>query len=104
MSMKLKVFRFEGQVTATNAGELKRQITEMLGGEACILALDLSRVDYMDSAGLGVVVTAFKNAQKLGGTLRVHQPQERVRNLFFMTHMDRVFEIVDSPIVVDSVG
>src|SRR5438309_6871128 len=99
--MIVKPIRLQGQVTVAVAGQLKQQIKDTLGSDACILAFDLSNVEYMDSAGLGALVFAFKRAKELGGSVRVHQPQKRVNDLMFMTNMDQVFEITDSALVED---
>lgn len=99
--MIVKPIRLQGPVTVAIAGQLKQQIKDTLGNDACILAFDLSSVDYMDSAGLGALVFAFKRAKELGGSVRVHQPQKRVKDLMFMTNMDQVFQITDSPLMED---
>lgn len=95
--MIVKMLCLPPQVTAANAGDLKREIDELLGTEPCILGLDLHDVAYMDSAGLSILVFAFKRTRELGGSVRIHQPQAAILQLFRATHMDQVFEIVDTP-------
>ena len=100
--MIVKPLRLSGQVTVAIAGQLKQQIKDTIGNDACILAFDLSEVSYMDSAGLGALVFAFKRAKELGGKVRVHQPQKRVFDLMVMTNMDQVFEISESRLMDDA--
>ena len=95
--MQITVFRFPGDLTALEAGELKRQLTEILAGEPCILALDLANVNYMDSAGLGVLTSAAYRARERGGEVRLHQPQPRVYAVLRTTRLDKIFDIVDTP-------
>lgn len=95
--MEVKLFRFPSAITAAVAGDLKRQIDETIARQPCILSLDLGNVGYMDSAGLGILVFAFKRSRELGGMVRVHRPQPVVRDLFHTTRMDQIFEIVDTP-------
>ena len=97
MAMEVKVFRFPGDLTALEAGEMKRQLVEVLAEDPCILALDLSNVNYMDSAGLGVLTSAAYRARERGGEVRLHQPQPRVYAVLRTTRLDKIFEILDTP-------
>lgn len=96
--MGSKTFTFPGDVAAFGIQPLKQQITESLGdSRELLLQLDLGSVDYMDSAGLGVLVFAYNRAREQGGKIRIHRPRPRVRELLRMSRMDQVFEIVDQP-------
>lgn len=97
MELPVYVFRFPGDLTALEAGEMKRQLTEILAGEPCVLALDLSQVKYMDSAGLGVLTSAAYRARERGGEVRLHQPQPRVYAVLRTTRLDKIFDILDTP-------
>ena len=58
--------------------------------------LDLGQVEFIDSSGLGVVVSVLK---RLGpsGNLAIANANSAVRRLFSLTRMDRVFTLYDSP-------
>ena len=55
--------------------------------------LDMADVSYMDSSGLGQLVTIWTSIQKQNGRVRLLRPNERVRKLLHMTKLDSVFEI-----------
>lgn len=59
------------------------------------LVLDLSRIEFVDSAGLGAIVASLK---RLGpqGTLAIAGVKGAVGKLFALTKMDRVFPLYDS--------
>lgn len=56
------------------------------------IVLDLARVDFLDSTGLGAVVTLFKRVGP-GGALIVCGVGDMVANVFRLTRMDRVFRM-----------
>ena len=70
---------------------MKKWIT---GNETCIL-LDLTNVNFIDSAGLGSIVSCLKNLKTNDseGYLALAGISEQVMSLFKLTRMDRVFSI-----------
>ena len=61
-------------------------------GQAKIL-LDLSRVNFLDSAGLGELVRCRKRCAEQGGDVKLLSPTGRVRGLLELVHLSRIFEI-----------
>lgn len=59
------------------------------------LVLDLSRVDFMDSSGLGAIVAVLKHLDGNGG-LQLAAPRKAVNDLFDLTCMDQIFKIHSS--------
>jgi anti-sigma B factor antagonist len=55
------------------------------------VVVDMAEVPYMDSAGLGAIVQAAVSYQKQGRRLALAGMNERVRALFEMTHLERMF-------------
>jgi len=55
--------------------------------------VDLGRVDFIDSTGLGVLVGALNRARELGGNLQLICAQERVLKLLRITGLDQVFTV-----------
>ena len=60
---------------------------------ADVMVLDLSEVGFMDSTGLGAMLSCLRSMKARGGTLRVCSLMPEVQRLFDMVMMDRVFEI-----------
>jgi anti-anti-sigma factor len=57
--------------------------------------LDLEKVRFMDSAGLGELVAWKKRTVQLGGDVRLLRPRHGVRELLELTTLTRIFQIFD---------
>jgi anti-sigma B factor antagonist len=86
----------EGRVDAAAAPGFKQQLTEAIAQGNVRLALHLAHVSFMDSTGLGALVSALKAARKSNGDITIVAPSDQVRKLLRLTAMDRVFKIFQS--------
>ena len=86
----------ERRLDASKAPAFKDEVNQALGEGVTRLVLDLGQVEFIDSSGLGVVVSVLK---RLGpsGNLAIANANSAVRRLFSLTRMDRVFTLYDSP-------
>ena len=57
------------------------------------LVVDLSRVSYIDSAGLGAIIEAMREVEAYGGKFALAGLQKTVRSIFKMLRLDQVFSI-----------
>jgi anti-sigma B factor antagonist len=57
------------------------------------LVVDLQAVRFVDSSGLGALVSGFKNASSRNGNLKLAGLQLQVKSMFELTRLHRVFEI-----------
>jgi len=57
------------------------------------LIIDLNEVRFIDSSGLGVLVSGFKNASARNGVLLLCSMQPQVKSMFELTRLHRVFDI-----------
>ena len=60
------------------------------------LLVDLSRVSFMDSSGLAVLIDAMQKVKKYGGIFGIVGMQESVRSIFEIAKLDQVFRIFPS--------
>src|SRR5216117_2509529 len=58
--------------------------------------LNLSGVDYIDSSGLGQLISIWTSVRNKSGHMTVLQPTKRVQRLFDITRLNTVFEILDN--------
>ena len=88
--------RAEGQLIVGNRQELKDLVARALEGGARRFVLDFSRTGYIDSSGLGALVTIAKQVRERGGELRLAGLNEDLRSLFELTKLDTLFAITDT--------
>lgn len=84
-----------GDLDARSAGDLKLALNEKIEGGKVWVLINLSEVPYMDSAGLGVLVSGLKNTNRQNGDLRLWGLQPDVRNIFELTRLNKVFQIFE---------
>lgn len=83
----------EERMDAHNSGTFKEQMLSLFDEGRCRLIIDLSTVRFVDSSGLGALVSGFKNASARDGNLKLCGLQPQVRSMFELTRLHRVFEI-----------
>ena len=59
------------------------------------LTFDLANLDYIDSTGLGAIITVYKEVMEKGKKLSVINPKKNIKKLFYITELDSLFEIGD---------
>ena len=91
----VSVVAVEGDLDARSAMGLKLALNEKIEAGNVRILVDLSEVPYVDAAGLGVLVSGFKNATRQSGDLRLCGLQPDVKSLFELTRLNKVFQIFE---------
>jgi anti-sigma B factor antagonist len=81
------------ELDASNAAEFKRDIATVLDANAK-LVLDLSRLRFVDSSGLGAFISCLRKLNAKGGDLKLCGMSKQVRAVFELVRMHRVFDIL----------
>ncbi|NVN89868.1 MAG: STAS domain-containing protein [Desulfuromonadales bacterium] len=87
------VFVQEERLDAHNSEDLKAEMNRLFAAGSKELIVDLKDVRFIDSSGLGVLVSGFKNASTRQGSLKLSGLQTQVRSMFELTRLHRVFDI-----------
>jgi anti-sigma B factor antagonist len=85
----------EPRVDAHNSAELKDSLLRILDGGEHDLIVDLGDVEFIDSSGLGALLSGYKNASLRSSGFALAGLTPRVRSLFELTRLHRVFDIYD---------
>jgi anti-sigma B factor antagonist len=80
------------ELDASNAPEFKRVITPIVEKNTK-LVLDMSRLNFVDSSGLGAILSCLRQLSAKGGDLKLCCLTKQVRAAFELVRMHRIFEI-----------
>lgn len=91
------VISVRGEVDMYNAPGLKEKVLKVIeDGAAKLLILDLQEVDYIDSTGLGILIGFRRRMIEAGGEMRVVIRSKRMKRLFEVTGLAKVFGVYES--------
>lgn len=90
------VVTVEGQLIVGNRQELKQKVLDELENGERKFVVDFDQTGYIDSSGLGVLVSLSKKIREQGGELRLAGLNEDLRTLFELTKLDTLFKIAGS--------
>ena len=86
----------DGQLIVGNRHELKQKALDSLEAGERKFLIDFTSTGYIDSSGLGVLVSMSKKVREAGGELRLVGLNEDLRTLFELTKLDSLFAINDT--------
>ena len=86
----------EGEISFLNMEEMKREIMRQILDSDRHLVMNLQKVDFMDSTGLGMLLVFLKMMRNRGGDMVVECPQLGVQKLLEMTRLDRMMKVIKS--------
>ena len=87
------VLPLEGDFDLHVSPVVTEALTEMIRKEPKRIVIDLSRVTYIDSAGLAVLIVAMQEVEAYGGKFFLSGLQETIRSIFETSRLDRTFRI-----------
>lgn len=97
ISLTTAILEPSGYITAANVTEFQKTLTEFItGNPQATFLVDMHKVEFVDSAGLMALVSAFRLAQSLGKRFSVCSLAPSVRIIFELTQLDRAFEIYET--------
>ena len=87
------IFEVQGEINITTSPELKRAFEKV---KSVKLIINLAGVGYVDSSGLATLVEILKRLRSRGGSLSLTQVTEKVKSLFEITKLEKLFGIYAS--------
>jgi anti-sigma B factor antagonist len=82
-----------GEIDVYTAPLLREVLDKQIAEGRTDLVVDLEKVTFMDSTGLGVLVGRLKLVRGQNGSLRIVSAEERILKVFSITGLDKVFHI-----------
>lgn len=82
------------ELNATSVGSFRDQVKTSLQPSHTQLDLDMSQTRFLDSSGLGALISIHKIIIARKGVVRIINPTPQVQQILELTRMHRIFEIV----------
>ena len=93
----LLVINFDGDLIGEQSGpELMEIINDRINQNVLFAAIDISDIRYINSSGIGVLITILTKFRNKGGEVILVNPSEHVKKLLLITKLNAIFTIVDS--------
>jgi anti-sigma B factor antagonist len=91
----IRVIDVEGEITSFSEQQIADSHTKA-GEDATVVILNFEGLDYMNSGGIGLLVTTLIRAQRAGHALRAFGLSDHYRQIFTLTRLDEAIGIYDS--------
>ena len=88
--------KVEGEININTSPQLRKSFEDLIKSGSKKIIIDFSSVLYIDSSGLATLIELFQRLKKTDGKLRICNMSERVRNVFEVTKLHKLFEIYDN--------
>jgi anti-sigma B factor antagonist len=82
-----------GEIDVYTAPRLRQAIIDLVDGGANRIVVDMEKVDFLDSTGLGVLVGGLKRVKMKEGSLSIVTKQDKILKIFDITGLNKVFAI-----------
>lgn len=92
----ITVCHLDGEVDINSSPAIKKAFDKHISSRADRIVINMTKVSYVDSSGLATLVELLKNMRSYGGRLRLSGLSAKVKSLFEITKLDKLFEIMQS--------
>ncbi|MBI2343254.1 MAG: STAS domain-containing protein [Deltaproteobacteria bacterium] len=89
----VSVIRCQGSLDAQTVGQFKKSVTPIMAGDAARLILDGTALTFIDSMGLGVLISMMRRLRERKGELKMAALTPDVQSIFEITRLNRLFDI-----------
>jgi anti-sigma B factor antagonist len=95
-SGEIVILDITGEIDLYNAPEIKDIINKMIEDQKYNVIINLEKVSYIDSSGIGALISSLSNLKKYQGGLKIINVYASVKKVFELTKLTSFFEIYDS--------
>lgn len=89
-SRDVHILRLEGYVDAHTFTDFEEELTRLVEGGNYNLLLDLERLTYINSTGLGLLMATFRQVRQHGGDLVIARMSDKITNIFNLLGFSRL--------------
>ena len=87
------ILPLEGEIDLHVSPQIGASLATLIAKKPSQVVVDLSKVSYIDSSGLAVLIEAMQNVGSYGGKFALSGLQENVRPIFEIARLDQIFRI-----------
>ncbi len=91
----IAILELRGRLTVGTDQLLREAIDTLLGAHRSNILLDCTELTFMDSQGIGELVSSMKTVKKFGGQLKILKPGKRIKDSLELSALLPVFEIYE---------
>jgi anti-sigma B factor antagonist len=89
----LTVLTLRGEIDVYTAPRMRQAIVDLVDAGSLNIVVDMEKVDFLDSTGLGVLVEGLKRVRTRGGSLSIVVTQDKIVKIFDITGLNKAFHI-----------
>lgn len=93
LSQKTAIFPLEGDLVAAKLPPLRAHLRDLVASGVLHLTLDLTQTQMVDSAGIGLLISAHNSLKKVGGELAVTHASKEIIELFQTMRIQQHFKV-----------
>ncbi len=90
------IFDINGEIDLYNAPDIKKNIKEKMDQGKNNIIVNLDKVSYIDSSGIGVLISSLSQLKKVGGGLKIINVYASVKKVFELTKLTSFFDIYET--------
>ena len=95
-SGKWNLLDISGHIKGSEVSHFRSTIQRAIAEKKLFLAANMQEVGFIDSSGVGMLITCHQDLKAAGGQLVLMKLSDDIYDLFEMTSIDRLFEIVEN--------
>ncbi|NLK00543.1 MAG: STAS domain-containing protein [Clostridia bacterium] len=93
----IDVLEIQGEIVFESSNDIKHRAKEILEeGDLKKVVIDLQNVPFIDSSGVGVLISLFKHQAEKEGEIVLAAPTKKVSRVLELTRMDKILDIHDT--------
>lgn len=90
------ILDIEGDIDLYNAPEFKAEVNRLIEEGKYHVLVNMAQVSYIDSSGVGALITGMSNLKKYQGTLKITTIVPSVKKVFELTRLNTFFQIYET--------
>ena len=92
----VSIFDIDGEIDLYNAPNIKKEVENCMQKGNKKITINLKNVSYIDSSGIGALISILSNLKKVGGELKLLHVYDSVKKVFELTKLTSFFQIYEN--------